>query len=581
MPIAVPDAQRQLKFVSKVTVALIGLLIAWTFCLSVFGDHETGDAVAFLLYLVFMGALFWTVHLRKASLAILFLVFPGLIVLFMTRCEHYGPLIALTFAVNVCAMLPRAIQIGDDYRRLVESRAELIQTQKSILAKTAEAERLSAENWRIANTDMLTGLGNRRRFFAQLATVHAETRAGGKGLAVGILGLDGFKTINDSHDHSVGDQVLCAVGERLVASLGPAVKLFRLGSDEFALILREQTSEAELMALGERLIEMVRLPAIIGDLRLTIGCSIGFARDADAVRRPADLYEQADYALHRAKRSGRLCAAVFNEALSRAVREAARIERALREADLQAELHLRFQPIVDTRRGRTQALECLARWTSPTLGSVPPDKFIVVAEKSGLIGCVTPVLLRKALEAAKAWPEEIGLSFNLSGHDVGSIDRIANVIAIVAQSGIAPHRLEFEVTETALMMNVDESADNLRLLKRTGARIALDDFGTGYSSLSYMQRLPLDKIKVDGAFVKNLGACASSRKIVRSIAALSRDLDLECVIEGVETLEQLERVKEIGCHLVQGYHFAKPMDAAEVCDFLRDERQLCEASSAA
>jgi predicted signal transduction protein with EAL and GGDEF domain len=262
---------------------------------------------------------------------------------------------------------------------------------------------------------------------------------------------------------------------------------------------------------------------------------------------------------------------VFSEEHERDVREAALLERTLRAADLEAELYLQFQPIVDSSRDTTLLLECLARWDSPVLGSVSPSKFIQVAEQCGYISALTPVLLDKALRAITQWPDEVGISFNLSGHDIVAADKVTRLIEILERSGVPSHRVEFEVTETALMMNLDEALANIHRLKATGTRISLDDFGTGYSSLSQIQKLPLDKIKVDGSFVRDLADSEASQKIVRSVSALSRDLSLSCVVEGVETQEQLDILQDMGCSLIQGYFFAKPLREADVGAFLADQ----------
>ncbi len=368
---------------------------------------------------------------------------------------------------------------------------------------------------------------------------------------------------------------------RVRTTLGSRGHVYRLGGDEFAFIIVGEDAPEYLLQIGNDLIASVHSPIQVGELRLLLGGSIGFAscpRNADNAE---DLYDRADYALFHAKRTGRLKTVVFDEEHERSVRQTALIERSLRSADLEAEFFLTFQPIVDSHQDRTMLLECLARWQSPTLGFVSPGQFIVVAEQSGFISTLTPVLLEKALRAAKQWPEEVGISFNLSGHDIVAPEKVLNLIAILMRSGISPRRVEFEVTETAIMMNLDQALANLHLLKNTGARISLDDFGTGYSSLSQIQKLPLDKIKVDGSFVRDLESNEASRKIVSSVSALSRDLALACVVEGVETREQLDILQGIGCSLIQGYFYSKPMREADVGAFLDQQDVTRELARAA
>jgi len=244
------------------------------------------------------------------------------------------------------------------------------------------------------------------------------------------------------------------------------------------------------------------------------------------------------------------------------------MERRLREADLETEMSLQFQPIVDIVRGKTVAFEALARWTSPKLGKVAPDIFIRVAERSDLINKLTRMLLRRALASAKTWPDDIHVSFNLSMRDLGSRDAIVNIVAIIEDSGIAPRRIDLEVTETALIQDFDQASASLQMLKALGVGISLDDFGTGYSSLSYLQQFPIDKIKIDRSFIKEVESKRSCQSIVKSVIDLCQNLELTCVVEGMETETQVRALRKLGCTTMQGYFFGTPMAAGEVLAFL-------------
>lgn len=251
------------------------------------------------------------------------------------------------------------------------------------------------------------------------------------------------------------------------------------------------------------------------------------------------------------------------------VRRLSKLERYLRRADLEAEMSPHFQPIFDAARGKTIAFEALARWESPKLGCVPPDIFVPAAERSDLINKVTQTLLRKALKCARAWPSDIRISFNLSVRELTCRAAILDIIAIVEDSGVAPRRIDLEVTETAFMKDFDEARKSMQTLKALGVGISLDDFGAGYSSLSYVHRLPIDKIKIDRSFIKDVETEATCRAVVKTIVELCRNLDLTCVVEGMETDEQARVLRSLGCTMMQGFLFGKPMPAWKVIDFLR------------
>ena len=250
---------------------------------------------------------------------------------------------------------------------------------------------------------------------------------------------------------------------------------------------------------------------------------------------------------------------IFSKSHETSIRQASRIEQALRHADMEQELDLAFQPIVDFDTGVPLAFEALARWTSPTLGSVSPGDFVPVAERSGMITRMTPMLLRRALTAAASWPAGIRLSFNLSAQDLASPEQVELLIDVIRKSGIEPSRIDLEITETAVMRDFEQAKRSLTSLNAIGVGLALDDFGTGQSSLSYVHRLPLHKLKIDRSFVVGLEEDGSSRDVVKTILGLCRSLSLHCIVEGVETAEQLLMLRSLGCRAGQGYYFSRPI----------------------
>jgi diguanylate cyclase (GGDEF)-like protein len=437
----------------------------------------------------------------------------------------------------------------------------------SLVRSEAETVALSKENVRLANLDMLTGLPNRRSFFETLSEALAAAAKQGRTVVVGVADLDGFKPVNDTHGHRVGDAVLAEVANRLRNSAGSEF-VARVGGDEFGFVISDFADDEALMTFGERVMAAISAPIEAGSVVTSVGCSLGFARYPQAAASPDILYERADYAMYHAKRSGRSKSVVFSEKHEALLKEHGLVEQALRGADLEREMFPLFQPIIDTQAGRTIAFESLARWQSPVLGMVSPGEFIPVAEQAGLIGEITQVLLRKSLVAASSWPEEVHLSFNVSPFDISSQSRTEQLINIIRESGVAPSRVSIELTETALLHSFEETNANMHRLQDTGVHISLDDFGTGCSSLSHIHALSFNKLKIDKSFVDEIRHNPRSRNIVRSLISLCSDMGIGCVVEGIETAEQLDVVHQLGATTIQGYFFSRPLPQTSVNAFL-------------
>jgi predicted signal transduction protein with EAL and GGDEF domain len=351
------------------------------------------------------------------------------------------------------------------------------------------------------------------------------------------------------------------------------VAFARLGGDEFGLVVYGDPIDDDLVALGREIGDRVKLPYQLDAAHTGLSCSIGFALFPRSATSAEALYECADYALYHAKRHVRGRTVIFSSELEAEIRSRGVIENLLRTSDFGAEMELVFQPIVDAMSERTSGFEVLARWHSPRLGLVSPADFIPAAERIGLIRPLTQALLIRALAAARSWPDEIGLSFNLSAHDICSPDGILPLISIIQSSGVSPRRIDFEITETAVTFDFLRAQQSIAALKAMGCGISLDDFGTGYSSLSHVHRLPLDKIKVDRSFVADVNENPVSHKIIKSLTGLCADMEIACVVEGVETRAQLDSLRRLGCDLIQGYYFAKPMPADVISGYLAQERQ--------
>jgi len=548
-----------------VFAAVLGLgFTAWAFCLFPYGDAYAKSHVAFYMAITAIGCIFCLMHMRTAALVLAGFVLGPMALFFFV--SGHPVLIAIAFNMVLVAMTMIVILLISyrDFANLVESRRVLELRQ-------AETQRLSDENLRLANVDGLTGLPNRRLFFDLLARTVDAAAAEGRRLVVGVVDLDGFKPVNDAYGHAVGDRVLLEAGERLSLDRGQPIFVARLGGDEYGLIIDAELTCESLARLGATLCDALREPYRMPGVTAQVSGSVGFAVFPQAGSTPDQLYERADYALYHAKQNLRGAAVVFSADHETAIRQAGLIEQALRHADMDEEFRLAFQPLVDVGAVRTIGFEALARWTSPTLGEVSPGDFIPVAERSGLIARMSPVLLEWALKAARTWPEDLRLSFNLSVRDIAAPEQIDRIIEIIRASGVAPGRIDLEVTETAVMRDFDQTERTLSALKALGVRIALDDFGAGYSSLGYVHRLSIDKLKIDASFVRGVEESGKRRAIVKTILDLCRNLDLDCVVEGVETTDQMLMLRTMGCRIAQGFLFARPMPGEAVAGYLAAE----------
>lgn len=432
------------------------------------------------------------------------------------------------------------------------------------------AEQLRAEAEAMAESDMLTGLPNRRSFFREFEAALQGVKAGDV-FDLALIDLDGFKPINDIYGHSVGDALLIAVGQRLRQICGRRAFAARMGGDEFAIILKGGLSFEEVSAFGSTLCEALRETYQLSGITANISGSVGFVRCDRADGTASQMLERADYALYFAKQNIRGASVVFTDRHEAEMRDFSVVDQTLRTSDLHSELSIVFQPQYDVQENRTISFEALARWDSAKLGSVRPDIFIKAAERSGLITQITLMLLDKALKLVRTWPEDTRVSFNLSARDLRSDIAIANICTIVQLSGIDPSRIEFEITETAMLTDFDQAFESLGKLKLMGSRVAIDDFGSGYSSFSYIHRLPVDKIKIDRSFVVQMLKHDSSLKIIKTIIDLAGNLNLDCVIEGVETQAELSKLLQVRARYIQGFLFARPMLAEDVLSYMAAE----------
>jgi diguanylate cyclase (GGDEF)-like protein len=424
----------------------------------------------------------------------------------------------------------------------------------ALVTKEAEAEN---RIFQLAHYDTLTGLPNRHSFREELAKALASP---GNRISLLYIGLDGFKIINDTHGHSVGDMLLGEVANRLRAICnGPAVTVGRLAGDEFAVLL-PHNDEAGATALADAIIDALAEPYHLnGGGSILLGASVGIALAPDHGEDAHALFVRADLALHAAKTTGKGRACMFSTEMETRIQERARLETDLRQALEAGEgLFVFYQPIVDIETGKQTAREALVRWHHPQRGWVSPGEFVPIAEQSGLIDRLGAFVLDTACRDAAEWQQDERVAVNISAAQLGKGTIASAVMAALTRSGLSPHRLEIEVTETALLGAEVSGISDLRRVRALGVRVALDDFGTGYSSLSHLQMFPFDKIKIDGSFVRNAVERPESAAVIRAVADLGKRLRVTTVAEGVETQAQFERVREEGCTEIQGYLYGRP-----------------------
>jgi len=421
------------------------------------------------------------------------------------------------------------------------------------------ADHLAAKAQALADTDSLTGVPNRRAVFNHLERLVAQKQS----FWLGIFDLDGFKSINDVYGHVAGDKLLCAIVARAHELNFPGSSFGRLAGDEFVVLMPGLLADIEVERLGNLAIKTVSAPYTIDQRQLTVGASAGFAHFPSMGASSEELYEKADFALYRAKAQRRGRCVLFDATEARGMKQESALERALRESDLEQELYLLFQPQFSVREGRITGFEALARWQNPSLGLVPPDRFIRAAERAGIISKITCILFRKGIDALARWPERLTLSFNLSALDIADRSFVMSLLDEARKHGIAMRRIEFEITETAVMSDLIAARALLTTLRTAGCKIALDDFGSGYSSFQYIDELPLDKVKIDKSFVRKVTDSAASREIVAALIALCEKLRLRCVLEGVESEQEMAVLAPLLPDLIQGYLFSKPLRASE------------------
>jgi len=418
---------------------------------------------------------------------------------------------------------------------------------------------------RLAHFDSVTNIANRYFFKERLDRAFGES-ADGLGFGVHWIDLDRFKEVNDTFGHPTGDALLQQVAARLMNAVRADDFVARLGGDEFAVIQTSVLTNAETEPLAQRLIRVLSEPYMIGSLRIEIGASIGVVVAPIQGGSAEDLIRNADIALYEAKAAGRGRHVNFEPALIEQLQARRSLEADLTEALRLEQFDLHYQPIIDLQTGKVTVCEALMRWVHPARGPVSPAVFIPVAEEMGAICELGAFALKRACLDAATWPDGIRVAVNLSAVQFAKGGLYELISDTLAQTGLAPTRLELEITETVLMRDDASTHETLVKLRKLGITIALDDFGTGFSSLNYLRRFPFDKIKIDQSFIRDLPSRTECVAIVRAIAELAKTLGMSTVAEGVETADHMHRVAAAGCNAVQGYLISRPVPRERLAD---------------
>jgi diguanylate cyclase (GGDEF)-like protein len=419
----------------------------------------------------------------------------------------------------------------------------------------------------LGSHDSLTGLPNRTLLRERMTDALSRSQRG-EMFCIQYVDLDHFKSVNDTHGHSVGDLLLKQAVERMLKCVRECDTLARVGGDEFVVVQTGLHKPDAASIVAQRLINALTEPFDLEGREVFLGASIGLALCPNDGADVDSLLKSADLAMYQAKSAGRNTFRFFEMSMNVRLQERHALELDLRQAIAAGEFELHYQPQVSAVTSEITGCEALLRWPHPIRGMVAPADFIPLAEETGLIVPLGAWVIGQACRDAAGWPDRIRVAVNLSAVQFRGLALVQTIMAALATSGLAPHRLEVEITESVLLGNNENTIATLKLLRALGVRIAMDDFGTGYSSLSYLRSFPFDKIKIDRSFVKDLDAKSDCLAIVKAVAGLGVALGMETTAEGVETLEQLRHIQEQGCTEVQGYFFGRPCPIAEFNELL-------------
>jgi len=495
----------------------------------------------------------------------------------MMNCGKEIPFIIYSGHMNETAAMTAMARGVHDYVEKGNLRRLLPVVQRELKTGAHARARLRAEDrlHRLANYDQLTGLPNRQLFYEQARDLLARC---GRGATLLVLDVDRFMRINNTFGYAIGDLLVRQVAARLQNAVSERGVVTRMGRDDFAILEVIDGGPDEVRALAEHVMQAFAQPFRLAGREFFLTLSIGvccYPQDGEDIGR---LLVNAENAMFLAKRSGRNNYQVYVRDMNSTSADRLEMETSLRHAVRRGELMLHYQPSVDMRSGRITAVEALVRWQHPTRGMVPPDKFIPLADETGLIGEIGHWVLFEACAQTRRWHDAgiagLKVSVNVSAVQFRQCDLTAVVAQALAQTGLPPSCLDLEITETVLMQEADATIATLRGLKAMGVCVSVDDFGTGYSSLAYLKRFPIDTLKIDKSFMRDVTSDDHNAAIVRTVIALAKSLGLESIAEGVETRDQVEFLRAEHCDRLQGYFFSKPLAPPNLLEFVSGGAKL-------
>ena len=558
-------AARVLRSTNIFAVILGCSFVSWALALYPYGDIFAQMHVVFFIGITFVACAFCLMHVRTAAYLLMLVVLLPFTAFFGSS----GNSVLIAITLNLIAVSLAISVILQSYYR------DFIALNKS----RSELQRLHDEVVHLADSDSLTQLANRRRFFSELNRRLTQAVPIRQRVTIGVLDLDGFKGVNDAYGHRAGDQVLIEVGRRLRALAKDFACIARLGGDEFAVVVKDANDPQRMARLAQSIIDTLSQPYEVDQYTIYIGASVGTAIGPRDGRSVEMLIRSADLALYKSKDQGGGAFNAYEPQFHAHAEERRVIEIALRKALERNEFEVHYQPVVNAQSGTIESFEALLRWNNPDLGSVSPFKFIPIAEEARLIGPIGEWVLRTACKEAARWPSTIRVAVNVSAEQLHDAQFATTVVSALSHAGLPPHRLELEVTESVFMREGTKAIAVLEQILALGVRLALDDFGTGYSSLGYLSKTKFSTIKVDRSFVqgaaKNL---PESLAIIRAVVALADSLGMSTTAEGVETDVECEMIKGLGCRKIQGYLFGRPMPAAEARRVISTDAQLRTAA---
>ena len=553
-----PDADiiRHMRNTSTMAGTMAAAIVGWIVLLYPMGSTTDQGHFVFFIAMTLIACVFCLMPVRSAALSVASIGMVPTIAYFGLANDGRMWLQATILALVGFAM----IVVLNRYNR---SFAQLIHSQRDLRIRHLETERLSEENRQIALTDALSGLPNRRSLIARLEDVRARSLQGPVNVAMLFVDLDGFKQINDTFGHELGDLIIRQVSREFARMMPADAVLFRMGGDEFAILLEGPSAIADAAGVASTILDGLALPFRLSPHEFQLGASIGIAGSHETELDPYELLRRADTAMYRAKAEGGASAHAYTPEMDKGRTRRQQIENDMRAGLDRGEFDVHYQPLVDAASGNIVAVEALARWPGRTGEPLGPEEFIPVAESSGLIHALGLFVFRRACRQLKAHGS-LRLNVNVSPAQFRHPHFETNVVQILKETGFPPKRLQIEITEGYLIDNPDRANRAIASFTAMGVRVALDDFGSGFASIGYLRQFPFSGIKIDKSLAARLGDDPKASLLITGMVHLAKGLDMFVTAEGIETERQATMYRLAGCHELQGFHFGVPSPLHEI-----------------